>query len=64
MSNRSVEDVKYDVFSGTAEVLVDKFRKAEDLGVKMMVVYIRPAATIGEMKERLSRFNDEVIKAI
>ena len=61
-SNRSVEDVKGDVFSGTPETLVEKFRKAEDLGVKMMVVYIRPAATLDEMKERLSRFNDEVIK--
>ena len=63
-SNRSVEDVKGDVFSGTPEALVEKFRKAEDLGVKMMVVYIRPAATIEEMKERLSRFNDEVIKEL
>jgi hypothetical protein len=59
-----VEDVKGDVFSGTAEVLVDKFRKAEDLGVKMMVVYIRSASTLEEMKERLSRFRDEVIKEL
>jgi len=29
-----------------------------------MVVYIRPATTVEEMKERLSRFNDEVIKEI
>jgi hypothetical protein len=59
-----MEDVKGDVFSGTAEVLVDKFRKAEDLGVKMMVVYIRSASTLDEMKERLSRFKDEVIKEL
>ena len=64
VSDRSVEDVKGDVFSGTAEVLVDKFRKAEDLGVKMMVVYIRSASTLEEMKERLSRFRDEVIKEL
>jgi len=63
-SNRSVDDVKGDVFSGTPEALVEKFRKAEDLGVKMMVVYIRPATTFEEMKERLSRFNDEVIKEL
>jgi len=63
-SKSSVEDVKGDVFSGTSEALVEKFRKAEDLGVKMMVVYIRPATTIEEMKERLSRFNDEVIKEL
>jgi alkanesulfonate monooxygenase SsuD/methylene tetrahydromethanopterin reductase-like flavin-dependent oxidoreductase (luciferase family) len=64
MSNKSLEDVKGDIFSGTAEVLVDKFRTAQDLGVKMMVVYIRPATTLVEMKEVLSRFNDEVIKEI
>jgi alkanesulfonate monooxygenase SsuD/methylene tetrahydromethanopterin reductase-like flavin-dependent oxidoreductase (luciferase family) len=63
-SKRSVEDVKGDVFSGTPEALVEKFRKAEDLGVKMMVVYIRPATTIEEMKEKLSRFSDEVIKEL
>ena len=64
VSNKSLEDVKGDIFSGTAEVLVEKFRKAEALGVKMMVVYIRPATTLEEMKARLSRFNDEVINAI
>jgi hypothetical protein len=63
-SKRSVEDVKGDVFSGTPEALVEKFRKAEDLGVTMMVVYIRPATTIEEMKERLSMFSDEVIKEL
>ncbi len=63
-SKRSVEDVKSDVFSGTPEALVEKFRKAEDLGVKMMVIYIRPATTLEEMKERLSRFSDEVIKEL
>ena len=64
VSNRSMEDVKSDVFSGTAEVLVDKFRKAEDMGVKMMVVYFSSATTLEEMKERLSRFNDEVVKEL
>jgi alkanesulfonate monooxygenase SsuD/methylene tetrahydromethanopterin reductase-like flavin-dependent oxidoreductase (luciferase family) len=63
-SNRSLEDVKGDVFSGTAEVLVEKFRKAEDMGVKMMVVYITPARTVEGMKGTLSRFNDEVIQEL
>ncbi|TRO46393.1 LLM class flavin-dependent oxidoreductase [Candidatus Bathyarchaeota archaeon] len=63
-SKRSVEDVKGDVFSGTAEVLVEKFRVAEDLGVKMMVVYVRPATTVEEMKERLSEFRDEVMRQL
>ena len=63
-SKRSVEEVKGDVFSGTSEALVEKFRRAQDLGVKMMVVYIRPATNTEEMKQRLSRFNDEVIKEL
>jgi alkanesulfonate monooxygenase SsuD/methylene tetrahydromethanopterin reductase-like flavin-dependent oxidoreductase (luciferase family) len=63
-SNRSLDDVKGDVFSGTAEVLVEKFRKAEDMGVKMMVVYITPATTVEEMKGTLSLFNDEVIQEL
>jgi len=56
--------VEGDVFSGTAEVLVEKFRKAEDMGVKMMVVYITPATTVEEMKGTLSLFNDEVIQEL
>jgi len=63
-SKRSVEDVKGDIFSGTPEALVEKFRAAEDLGVKMMVVYVRPATTVDEMKERLSEFRDEVMRQL
>jgi alkanesulfonate monooxygenase SsuD/methylene tetrahydromethanopterin reductase-like flavin-dependent oxidoreductase (luciferase family) len=63
-SKRSVEDVKGDIFSGTPEALVEKFRAAEDLGVKMMVVYVRPATTVEEMKERLSEFRDEVMRRL
>jgi len=44
--------------------LVEKFRKAEDMGVKMMVVYITPATPVEEMKGTLSLFNDEVIQEL
>ena len=63
-SNRSLEEVKRDGFFGTPETLVEKFRKAKDLGVKMIVVFVRPVATLDEMKESLSRFNDDVINEL
>jgi hypothetical protein len=43
---------------------VEKFRQAEDLGVKMMIVYVRPASTVEEMKERLTAFKDHVIEGL
>ncbi|HUS79370.1 MAG TPA: LLM class flavin-dependent oxidoreductase [Patescibacteria group bacterium] len=60
-SSRAVDDVKADIFAGTPEVLVEKFRKAEDLGMKMFVIYVRPAGNIEEMKERLTQFRDTVM---
>lgn len=63
-SSKTVTEVKEDIFAGTPEVLVDKFRQAQDLGVKMIVVYIRPASTISEMKKQLTRFCDLVMSQI
>jgi alkanesulfonate monooxygenase SsuD/methylene tetrahydromethanopterin reductase-like flavin-dependent oxidoreductase (luciferase family) len=63
-SSRSLADVKADIFAGTPEVLVDKFRQAQDLGVKMIVIYVRPASTTTEMKEQLTRFTDLVMNQI
>jgi len=63
-SKRNPEEVKADIFAGTSEVLVDKFRQAEDLGVKMMIVYVRSERNIQAMKEKLSKFRDEVIKQL
>ena len=63
-SKRNPEEVKADIFAGTSEVLVDKFRQAKDMGVKLMIVYIRPADNIQAMKEKLSKFRDEVINQL
>ncbi|UCD45948.1 MAG: LLM class flavin-dependent oxidoreductase [Candidatus Bathyarchaeota archaeon] len=63
-SSRSLAEAKANIFAGTPEVLVDKFRQAQDLGVKMIVVYVRPASTISEMKEQLTRFCDMVMNQI
>jgi alkanesulfonate monooxygenase SsuD/methylene tetrahydromethanopterin reductase-like flavin-dependent oxidoreductase (luciferase family) len=60
----TLEEVKGDIFAGTPEILVEKFRRAEDLGVKMMIVYVRPANTVEEMKERLTAFKDYVIEGL
>ncbi|MBN2335774.1 LLM class flavin-dependent oxidoreductase [Candidatus Bathyarchaeota archaeon] len=50
---------KYD-FVGTAEVLVDKWRQAMDLGMKMSIINIRPSKSIEENVKMLARFRDEV----
>jgi alkanesulfonate monooxygenase SsuD/methylene tetrahydromethanopterin reductase-like flavin-dependent oxidoreductase (luciferase family) len=57
----TVENVKENVFVGTPEALVEKMRRVQDLGVKLMIVYVRPASNIEESKEMLSYFKDTVI---
>jgi alkanesulfonate monooxygenase SsuD/methylene tetrahydromethanopterin reductase-like flavin-dependent oxidoreductase (luciferase family) len=47
-------------FIGTADVLVDKWRKAMDLGMKMSVINVRPSSSIEENAEKLAHFKDEV----
>ena len=61
---RSVEQVKADMFMGTSEALVEKFRAAEDLGVDTMILFVRPTGDVGLAKENLARFRDEVVLGI
>ena len=58
---RPVEDVKRDKFMGTSDVLVEKFREAEDMGVDTMIIFVRPTGDVKLAKENLSKFRDEVI---
>jgi alkanesulfonate monooxygenase SsuD/methylene tetrahydromethanopterin reductase-like flavin-dependent oxidoreductase (luciferase family) len=50
---------EYD-FIGTPEVLIEKWRRAMDMGMKMSIINVRPSTTIPENTEMLSRFKDEV----
>ncbi len=43
-------------------MLVEKFRKAEDMS--MMIIFVRPTGDLGLSKENLSRFRDETISQI
>jgi alkanesulfonate monooxygenase SsuD/methylene tetrahydromethanopterin reductase-like flavin-dependent oxidoreductase (luciferase family) len=47
-------------FIGTPEVLVEKWRRAMDHGMKMSVINVRPSGTIPENIEMLARFKDQV----
>ncbi len=47
-------------FIGTPEALVEKWRRAMDLGMKMSVIIVRPSSTVQENVEMLARFRDEV----
>ena len=50
---------EYD-FAGTPEVLLEKWRKAMDLGMKMSVINVRPHSDIPTNIEMLAKFKDEV----
>jgi alkanesulfonate monooxygenase SsuD/methylene tetrahydromethanopterin reductase-like flavin-dependent oxidoreductase (luciferase family) len=50
---------EYD-FAGTPEVLVEKWRKAMDMGMKMSVINVRPYSDIPSNIEMLAKFKDEV----
>jgi alkanesulfonate monooxygenase SsuD/methylene tetrahydromethanopterin reductase-like flavin-dependent oxidoreductase (luciferase family) len=50
---------EYD-FIGTPEVLIEKWRKAMDLGMKMSVINVRPSSTIPENVDMLALFKDQV----
>jgi alkanesulfonate monooxygenase SsuD/methylene tetrahydromethanopterin reductase-like flavin-dependent oxidoreductase (luciferase family) len=56
--------VKKNHFVGTTEALINKLRAADELGLEMMVIYVRPASTLSEAKEKLSSFRDEVVKQL
>ena len=47
-------------FIGTPEVLIEKWRRAMDMGMKMSIINVRPSKTIPENAEMLARFKDEV----
>jgi hypothetical protein len=61
---RPVKTVKQDMFMGTTEVLIEKFRKAEDMGVDTMIIFVRPTGALALAKENLARFRDEVISQL
>jgi alkanesulfonate monooxygenase SsuD/methylene tetrahydromethanopterin reductase-like flavin-dependent oxidoreductase (luciferase family) len=50
---------EYD-FIGTPEVLIEKWRKAMDLGMKMSVVIVRPSQSIADDARMLALFKDQV----
>jgi len=47
-------------FIGTPEILVEKWRRAMDQGMKMSVINVKPSSTIQENIEMLARFRDTV----
>ena len=56
---KSVNEVADDVFVGTPDVLVEKLRACEDLGMKMMIVIPRSNKML-EIKETCTVLRDEV----
>ena len=50
---------EYD-FIGTPEILVEKWRRAMDMGMNMSVINVKPFKTLEENKEMLALFKDQV----
>ncbi|MFX1255033.1 MAG: LLM class flavin-dependent oxidoreductase [Promethearchaeota archaeon] len=63
-AKKSEEEIKKNAFVGTPEVLIEKFRQAQDMGLKMMVMITRPASNNEETKERTAFFKDSVISQL
>jgi len=47
-------------FIGTPEVLIEKWRRAMDLGMKLSIINVRPGKTLRENIDMLARFKDQV----
>ena len=58
---KSKEEIKRDAFVGTPQILLEKVYSAQELGMKVMMLNIKPFSNIEEIKERLSLFIDSVI---
>ncbi|MFH2111818.1 MAG: LLM class flavin-dependent oxidoreductase [Candidatus Bathyarchaeota archaeon] len=54
------EEARANDFIGTPEVLVGKWRKAMDMGMKMSIINVRPGQTLQDNIEMLARFRDSV----
>jgi hypothetical protein len=49
---------------GTPEALIEKWRKAVDMGMTMSVIQVKPSKNHEENKEMLTKFKDEVATQI
>jgi alkanesulfonate monooxygenase SsuD/methylene tetrahydromethanopterin reductase-like flavin-dependent oxidoreductase (luciferase family) len=54
------EEARANDFIGTPEVLVEKWRDAADMGMRMSVINVRPGKTLQDNVDMLAKFRDEV----
>ncbi len=55
-----IEAVREYDFIGTPEALVEKWRRAMDMGMNMSIINVKPFETLEENKEMLALFKDQV----
>lgn len=60
-SKKTKEEIMTYGYIGTPEILIEKYRKAADLGLKLMITIPRPSTNVLEIKNLLAYFNDNVI---
>jgi alkanesulfonate monooxygenase SsuD/methylene tetrahydromethanopterin reductase-like flavin-dependent oxidoreductase (luciferase family) len=61
--DKPISEVADDVFVGTPDVLIEKLRTCEDLGMKMMIVIPR-SGKVPEIKETCAVLRDEVFRKL
>ena len=49
---------------GTPEMLIEKWRRAADMGMKMSIINVKPGETLEDNIEMLARFMDTVATQI
>ncbi len=59
-AGKDVKAIAESNFCGTAEVLIEKWRKAMDMGMKMSVINVKPHEDVPSNIEALAKFMDEV----
>lgn len=60
-TNKDIEEVKQDVLIGTPEILIQKFKVLQNLGLKLYILSVQPTSSITEIIEKFTFFQNSVI---
>jgi alkanesulfonate monooxygenase SsuD/methylene tetrahydromethanopterin reductase-like flavin-dependent oxidoreductase (luciferase family) len=60
MRGTNIENTKKYDFVGTADILIDKWRQAIDIGMDMSIINVQPSKNIQDNIEMLANFKDKV----
>ena len=59
-TNKSIDEIEKDILIGTPDILIDKLKALEKLGLSLYIMSIQPASSVNEMIEKYEFFNQTV----